>query len=193
MDDGADDIEMLSTQRRGNVGSVLDARWGDWVAREMVMDYDKIKWFWDTIQAHRALFSDLTRGNVENFANLILANSTFWIEVVEINTGKIIGVMYVTDIQQMIDASVHIIFFDRKPKAKSTLCRMVLEWLFHEFSFRRLSAYIPATYWVTLGLARQVGFVEEGRRRQALLLNSRWVDEIVLGILRSEVINGRND
>ena len=39
-----------------------------------------------------------------------------------------------------------------------------------------------------LRLYARVGFTSEGRRREQVFIDGRWVDEVVLGMLRGELI-----
>ncbi|CAB4830105.1 unannotated protein [freshwater metagenome] len=179
---------MLSSISSPTSGNILDIQWDKWMLREMIFTPDKMKWLWETMQGYKTLFSDLTRGKLENFVDVVLLPDSFWVEVVEKETEQIIGIMYVTDLRLVIDASVHLVFFDRKPVEKSMICRFAIEWMFKNFPLQRLTAYVPSIYWMTIKLAKNIGFVEEGRRRQALLIGNRWVDQMIFGILRREVI-----
>lgn len=186
MDSAVDDVEVLSSERSGESSYLLIASWGIWEVSEMCMDMQKAQWLWSQMQQFRTLFTDLTRGSVENLANIILSPDSFWMEVTNKETKEVVGIFYVTDIRLVTDASVHIILFDRKPAEKSMVCRLALEWLFQKFPFERLSAYVPEIYHATIRLAKAIGFKEEGRRRHAYLMGNKWVNETILGILRSE-------
>ncbi len=37
---------------------------------------------------------------------------------------------------------------------------------------------------------KRAGFIPEGRRREQVFVEGRWVDEIVLGLLRDELARG---
>lgn len=158
-----------------------------WQVRNMVMTLEKIKWLWDEMNHYRSLFSDLTKGSADNFYNVIMQPDSFWLEVVDANE-LLIGVIYWTGMGQVIDCDVHIVFFDRKPTEKIPLCKEVAKWFFAEFpQFHRMSATLPEFYHATIRIARRIGFRLEGRKRQSQLMGGRYVDELVLGLLASEV------
>lgn len=188
MDSAVNDVEVLSSERSSESSDLLITSWGQWEVREMVIDFQKAQWLWVEMQQFRTLFTDLTRGSVENLVNIILSPDSFWMEVVNKETREVVGVFYVTDIRLVTDASVHIVLFDRKPAEKTMVCKFALEWLFQKFPFERLSAYVPEIYHATIRLAKAIGFREEGKRRHAYLMGNKWVNETILGILRSEAL-----
>lgn len=163
------------------------AEFDKWRVREFEGTPDKVKKVWDEMNSHKSLFTDLTVGDKKMFDILFLSQDNFWLEVVD-KDNKLVGVMFLTNLQMVIDAQVHIVFFDRQLAEKVELCKQAIEWVFHHFPLRRLSANIPSIYFATIRLAKKVGFKEEGRRRDVYLIGNKWVDEDVLGILRAEVI-----
>jgi RimJ/RimL family protein N-acetyltransferase len=184
MDNHAADTEVLSRECVTDTGDIL--KHGQWTVREMILSLEKIRWLWTECNKYRSLFSDFTRGHVDNFVALLMNGGTFWMEVVN-EQGTIVGVIYLTDLRQIIDYGVHIIFFDCKLSEKVPLCKVVAKWIFDEFPCHRLTAIIPGKYYTTLRFIRKLGFVEEGRKRQSQLMSSRWDDEVIFGLLRSEV------
>lgn len=180
----------LLTRRDGpqsDTDVLLIAEHGPWKVRHLTLTVERAQELWEQLSSYRTLFSDLTRGDRKNFDIVLLSEDSFWMEVVD-ESEKLVGVMYLTNTQQLIDADVHIVFFDRKPAEKARLCQLTMEWLFREFPYRRLSATIPQIYYAILRLARHVGFKDEGLKRDSLLIGNKWVNEVMLGILRSEVI-----
>ena len=160
---------------------------GPWKVRHLNLTMARMQELWEKLATYQSLFSDLTRGDVKNFEIVLLSPDSFWLEVVD-EEENLIGVMYLTNTQQLIDADVHIVFFDRKPAEKARLCQLTLEWIFRNFAYRRLSATIPSIYYAVIRLAKHIGFKEEGRKRESLLMGNKWVDEQLLGILRAEVL-----
>lgn len=155
--------------------------------RELGLYPQKLRFIWEQIQLFKALFSDMTRGDFDNFKRMILSKESFWMEVVD-DKDRLVGIMYLTNTQWVIDADVHIIFFDRQLSEKAPLCKLVLQWVFENFPYRRLSATIPAIYFATIRMAKKAGFKTEGIKRESQLIGNKWVNEELLGILRSEVI-----
>ena len=68
-------------------------------------------------------------------------------------------------------------------EAVALLCRHAFE----NLNLHRVSLSCYATNERGLRLYARVGFQVEGRRREQVFLQGRWVDEIVMGILRGEL------
>ena len=190
---------MLSSERGTEASCILE--FDRWRVVEMQLTPEKLKWLWEEMNRYRTLFSDLTRGDVENFYDLITSPNSLWLEIYEngylpggnnsdINPywGKMIGIAYWTGMQNLMDADAHLIFFDRKPAEKADLCREIIRWFFDRNpEIHRMSATLPHIYHATIRLAKKIGFRIEGRKRQSQLMGGRRVDEVMLGLLASEV------
>lgn len=188
MDLNADDTQMLSSALDIEAGSILIEH-AHWRVREMLFDSEKIKWLWDEMQKYPTLFSDLTRGNVEVYKALIQNPYSYWLEVLS-EDDQTLGILYVTDLYRMIDANVHLIFFDRRAVEKTELVKDMLRLVFDKFpSLHRITAVVPSIYHATIRLAKRVGFKQEGIKRQSQLIRHEWCDEFILGLLAGD-LNG---
>lgn len=155
--------------------------------REMVFTPEKMSWLWHEMGQYRTLFNDYTRGSYENFVNLITLPDSYWMEVVDIQTGISVGIMYLTNLARVIDGDVHLIFFDRKLSNKVAICREALLHVAHKFPLHRFTAIIPEIYHATIRLALKLGFTREGLFRESQYIGGKWVNEVILGLLVSEV------
>lgn len=151
------------------------------------MTLDKIRWLWSETGRYRTLFNDLTRGDVNNFYTVMTLPDSFWLDILD-DQDHLVGMIYWTDLAQMIDANAHMMFFDRKPAEKVELCKAVAKWFFSYFpQCNRMTATLPEIYHVTIRLTRKIGFIEEGRKRKSQLMGGRFIDEVILGLLASEI------
>jgi len=153
----------------------------------MLFTPEKISWFWTEMNKYKSLFSDLTKGDLANFTAMFAQPDSLWFEVLDGNED-IVGMLYILNMHEVIDCEVHILFFDRRPAEKVLLCKQVVAWVFERYPFRRMTAVVPSIYYRTIKLAKNIGFREEGRKRESALLGNKWVDEVILGILRHEVV-----
>lgn len=187
MDNNQHAVEVFSGECEVNSDRVL-VEFDRWRAIELELTLDKLKWLWDTMQTYRSLFSDLTRGSVENFYAVMTLKDSFWMEIQDME-GRMIGLIYWTGLMQLVDCEVHMMFFDHRPAEKKAFCREVAKWFFTNFpQYNRMTATLPETYRATIRLALKVGFKWEGRKRQSQLMLGRRIDEVILGILASEVL-----
>jgi len=63
---------------------------------------------------------------------------------------------------------------------------LVLEYLFSTFDVHSVGAHVFETNAASQGLLESLGFVREGRMREARYRDGEYVDEFVYGLLRSE-------
>lgn len=185
MDGYSAQTEVLSRECSDYSGRVLVAL-DRWEVRELILTPAKIKEIWNKMQTCPTLFSDITRFDTENFSGLVTQANSFWMEVVE--GQELVGLIYLTDLNWVIDCTVHIVFFDRKLSEKRQLCRKVIGFLFDTFNFHRMTATVPAIFFMTVRLATTLGFKKEGTKRQAHPMSGKWVDELQLGLLREEAL-----
>lgn len=185
MDITTDNPEMFHSKLPHKTSRLL-VKFDKWEMYEMVLTPPKVEWLWREHQKYPSLFSDLTRGNLDNFIAAMYAPNTFWTELYEGDT--LIGLLYLVNMHQVIDCDCHVLFFDRKTKDKIALCREALRWVFKEFRFHRVSAQVPEIYHATLRLVKGIGFKQEGLRRETLLIGGKWVGEIQFGLLSSEML-----
>ena len=175
---------------RNDLGRLL-VEDGQWKAHEMVMTPEKTAWLWNEMKKYRTLFSDFTRGDIQNFTDLIMLKDSFWIEVLD-SSERTIGIIYWTGMNRIIDADVHLMFFDRRPAEKVNLCKLVAKWFFdNNPQYNRMTATLPVIYHATIRLAGKIGFRREGKKRESQMMGTKMVDELIFGLLAKETLNGR--
>lgn len=156
-----------------------------WDVCEMQLSWDKIALLWRKLEQHKSLFSDLTRGDFDNYVRLLLQPNTYWLEIYE--DDELLGIVYFDGLESNVDAHTHLVFFDRKPAEKLHVCRAIMEHMFEKFPLNRITAQVPDIYFATIRLLKRLGFSSEGVKREAVLLGGRWINTAYMGILRSEV------
>jgi len=185
MDNDRDVTGVFSIQRPSNAHRILVV--GVYSVYVMEMTLGKAKWLWTEMNKYRTLWNDFTRGDFDSWFNILVSRDSFWLEVW--NETEIIGVIYWTDMAQIVDCEMHGMFFDRELASKVELCREVGKWFFTYFpEVHRMTTITPAIYHATIRLLRRVGFREEGRKREVWLMNGNWIDQIISGLLASEVL-----
>jgi hypothetical protein len=136
----------------------------------------------------------LTRGDAGNFYDLINTPGSLWLEILEVSKPgpdmvktETVGIIYWTGLQNVIDADIHLIFFDRKLADKTELCKQIGVWFFKEFpGCIRITATLPEIYHGTIRLAERLGFKWEGTKRKSQLMGGKYVNEVILGLLFEE-------
>lgn len=177
---------MHSERRLGEFDSFLteDNTYG---IKVLSMTVEVVGWLWSQMSQYRTLFSDVTANDLDNYTNLVTLPNTLWYHVVRKDTGDTVGVLYVTDVQPATDMTVHVMFFDRKFTDKVNVTREHLKWVCRQLRVHRATAVIPDIYHATIRFAERVGFVLEGTRRESISIGGRWCNELLFGVLTTEL------
>lgn len=171
--------------QRSSTDNVVEV--GRWKVRELTLNWPKLHLLWHTLTKFRTLFSDLTRGDFDNFVRYVTAEDTFWLEIV--NEREIIGIVTLEGMHRVVDLEAHMIFFDRELAEKVPLCRAIVKWVFATFPIQRITVQIPTMYYATVRMVKTIGFVKEGEKRQAVLIGGRWVNVYLMGMTRQEALS----
>lgn len=158
-----------------------------WDVCEMRLSWEKIAILWNKLEQHKTLFSDLTRGDFDNYVRLLVQPHTYWLEIYE--GDELLGIVYFDRLESGVEAYANLVLFDRKPAEKRHVIKAIMEHMFREFPLNRITGHVPDIYFATTRLLKRLGFKQEGVKREAVLMGGRWVDIVIMGILRSEVID----
>lgn len=154
----------------------------------MSLTWPKLLLLWEQLKQHRTLFSDITRGDIENFIGYVTNKDTLWLEIYK--EKELIGIIMLENMHQIVDADAHVLFLEAHPALteKIPICKATISWLFSSFPLQRLTVQVPALYRATGRLVASLGFKQEGKKRQAVLIGGRWIDVYIFGLIRSEVV-----
>ncbi len=67
--------------------------------------------------------------------------------------------------------------------------RTMISHAFFNLNLRRIQLGVLENNIIAINLYKKVGFIEEGRKRKAIYKNGRYIDELVMGLLREEYKN----
>ena len=158
---------------------------GPYRARIMGLTWPKLFMLWEQLKKFRVLFSDLTKGDFDNFVRYVTSPDTFWLEIY--NGGEVVGLVTLEGIERLVEANAHVLFLDKHLADKIDICKEIVKWLFGNFTFHRLTVEVPVNYYWSVRLVKELGFKHEGRRREVTLIEGKWVDSYTFGLLRQEV------
>lgn len=154
------------------------------------MTWPKLRLIWEQLQQFRTLFSDLTKGDLDNFLRYVGNSSTLWLEIWEEKRPKtqpeLIGLFMCDNLHRVVDIDAHILFFDRDVAGRTGVCKLITVWLFETFPIQRITVQASQLAHAAIRLVRNIGFKQEGKKRQGLLLGGRWVDVYIFGLTRQE-------
>lgn len=178
-----------------------DPKKGDveYTVSPLIFTPDNLNTFWSKSSKYPTLFNAEIRADFAKFlevfagqdaANNIFAKGLFW--KISSPEDDFLGVFYMTDIDIPVEATVHFSFFDGRIRGRGPLARKMLEYVFNQYRFHRLNAALPV-YVVPAAFkfVEEIGFQKEGRKRRAVEFDSKYFDVINYGLLKDEVLNGR--
>lgn len=114
-----------------------------------------------------------------------------WV-VAEAESNRCVGHLGLYQIDQRVrSADLGIMLGDKSVWGRGlgrACCRFALDFAFQHLNLNRVELRVLASNERALGLYRSLGFQEEGRLRQAHYVNGRYLDVLVMSILRSECL-----
>lgn len=84
----------------------------------------------------------------------------------------------------------HFAFWDRRFRGREELVLKMLEYVFEKYGFHRVETRVALYANPVMAAVERIGFVKEGRAREAVLKDGEWYDTNLYAILRREVLNG---
>lgn len=91
-------------------------------------------------------------------------------------SGELLGVLYLTRIVRGLDATLHVLFFDRNLVGKRGLLHHFLGYCFRDLGFRRLTVEVPEDADKLLRFYRRFGFRYEGEHRATGLVPTAFLE-----------------
>ena len=188
MDRSSNVAEVQRSERDTVPDSVL--RLGKYTVKMVSLSWPKVLLLWHRLKRYRSLFSDLTRGDVDNFVRYISSRDTFWLEIW--STTEFVGVVVLENMHKVVDVDAHVLFVDKDMAGKVPVSQEIIKWVFNHFPLQRMTVEIPTWYHTTIRFVRDLGFKQEGKKRQAVLIGGKWSDVYIFGMTRSEAAKCRS-
>lgn len=158
----------------------------------VVLSWEKLRDWYDKVKDFDVIFNDHVPNTPGGFASIfvsvqenhtVTANGLVW-EVDDV------GILYLTDIIPNFSALAHFTFWDRRMRGREELMREMMKYCFKRYNFHRIETRVALFAVPVLGAVERVGFVKEGRAREAVRRKGEWFDVNLYAVLREEVLNG---
>lgn len=92
------------------------------------------------------------------------------------------------DVSPGLAAQVGFVFWDKRVAGNEKMLREIFEKIMHGFNLRRLTCYVPEKNRVMYRLLERIGFMCEGRLRDAFILpDGLFNDILIYGVLSREL------
>lgn len=118
---------------------------------------------------------------VTEHSGLVVANRDWYQALGVERDGELIAAVVYT-LMTECDISMHVAAMPGKRWLSRAFLELAFQYPFTQLGLRRVSAFVPSTNAAALNLNKHLGFVEEGRMRDAVTDG----DVIVLGMLKKE-------
>jgi RimJ/RimL family protein N-acetyltransferase len=182
-----DEPSILSYQCNEPEGSIVRN------VRFMTLSRNNLFKFYTKAQNLKTVFSVEHRNDFKKFLSIFISydnsaglasHGLFWV------VDDFVGVYYLTNILVGQDAKMHYIFFDERHKGRRDLTKEMIKFVFKEYNFHRLTAELPLYVSPSVfKFVESLGFIKEGRKRDATEYCGTWYDVNMYGILRAEALN----
>lgn len=152
-----------------------------WITPERARD------LWKKSSVHDVLFSDYTRGDPKAFLRALSKPNSIWFEVTK--DSEPVGILYVHNLIPKFDAVGHFAFWDKIGRGREPLVLETISYLMLKYQLQRMSAEVPVYQKGTIRFIKRLGFEKEGERRNGVVYRGEWVNQLLFGLLRKDIIN----
>lgn len=115
---------------------------------------------------------------------MVLDQGSVWFEIWD--GEELVGLIWLMGVHSIIDAEVHMAFFDRRPREKKPVILALMKWVFANYPLHRVTANVPDYFHAHHRFIKDLGLTREGVKREAVLSAGQWHDIFTYGLLRSE-------
>lgn len=158
--------------------------------RPAELSFAKLTGYYDKLKQFDTVFNSYIANNLDDFIRLfVMGDGDHGVRA----TGLIwevddVGILYLTEIAIGHDALAHLNFWDRRLRGREHLVRGMMKHIMEFLDLHRISVEVGmfAAPWLPIAIER-IGFIREGRKREALKYKGEWFDCIMYSMLRSEV------
>ncbi len=144
--------------------------------------------------AEYEIFSEDFVVNRENFSAYVVASGSLWYELYDLTEDEQAGVIFLSNFMPsqvrnlIVQAEFHAELWDSNARDRIPVGKAAIKALMTLFRIHRLYAQVPMKHGGAIRNLLKLGFVDEGRMRQARWYNDQWYDAMILSILEDEVI-----
>lgn len=150
---------------------------------------DILNALWEKFDSNRGLFPDELPPNPIEFTCWLAAADAM---AVGINTddGRLVGIFLFTGIVREESCWAHVFIWDKdadEPKEFIRAAQVAAAAVFQSTRVRRINGLTPVTHLPALVFSEKVGFVKEGRLREAAKVGGKHVDAWISSMLPTDL------
>ena len=149
----------------------------------LVLTPERVEKLWEQVQQFPIIFDDFGKGDYKSFVAKLTDRRNAFVDI-----GPGLGLACLMGIRPRLDATVHVVMFDRKLRGRESTFKEILAYAFERLALRRITAVVSSDATLAAALAQRLGFHREGTMRQAMLREGHYVDVEIYGLLREELV-----
>ena len=154
------------------------------------LSIERMQFLWEKLKGFDTLFNDFVKDDYAAFVNHFVLQ----VNGQPVPTGLLwdvddIGIFLLQDIIPHQSATAHFVFWDKRFRGRKELCVAMLNYAFENYKFQRIQVEVPHYAYHTQDAVEQIGFVQEGRLRKAVLYHGKWFDVFIYSVLPEDLGN----
>lgn len=161
---------------------VLESGWYGWFNSEEATEFVQQRYFPNTLQKQLEFY----RSGIAN------SSTKIQLGIVPNGTNTIVGVVSLSGIDFLNrKAEFGIMIGDNAARGKgygTEACRLIVTHAFKRLSLNKIYLGVHAEHTAAIHSYEKVGFVQEGRLREDILMNGRYVDTVIMSLLAKDFI-----
>lgn len=115
------------------------------------------------------------------------SDKKYYVVVSESNVVGVVRTDEIDWVNKSIRVGVDIDMNCRRKGYGTATYKAIKEYFFNYMNFNRIWLEVLETNSAGIGLYKKVGFIEEGRKRQAVYRKGRYIDYVIMSILKCEI------
>ncbi len=160
--------------------SDLDGPYAEWINDQVGDEYTQHALYPHSAADLRAFYEHQTT-----------CRSTVWLAIIDKDSGRHVGNVELSGMDA-VNSTAHFAVLIGDPAARGKglgfeSARLLIAHAFAKLNIHRVELGVNAENAAALALYRKLGFVEEGRRREALVRDGKYEDIFVMGMLPGEL------
>lgn len=161
---------------------VLESGWYGWFNSEEATEFVQQRYFPNTLQKQLEFY----RSGIAN------SSTKIQLGIVPNGMNTIVGVVSLSGIDFLNrKAEFGIMIGDNAARGKgygTEACRLIVKHAFERLSLNKIYLGVHAEHTAAIRSYEKVGFVQEGRLREDILMNGRYVDTVIMSLLAKDFI-----
>lgn len=158
--------------------------------RPASLSIENLRRYWNHLKEFDVLFDEFVQGDVDAFIRRFVGQNGDGEPVARGLIWEVddVGILFLTEFNPYYrEATGHYTFWDGAYRGREELVREMLRYVFDDLDLRIIRAEVPLYAQPAMVFAEKLGFVKEGRKRDARFYKGQWFDVNMYSIRKEEI------